>query len=78
MKYYIAIIGESHEIIYSDEREFDEDGLERWLYEGGGRSVFASRDYEVTKNAYMKALQKMLDTVGWAITNLPSKEDLQK
>ncbi len=77
MKYYIAIIGDSHEIVYSDEYKFDQDELEKWIYQGGGESCFASSDYEVTKNAYMKALQKILDTVGWAITTLPSKESLQ-
>lgn len=77
MKYYIAIVGGNHEIVYSDEYEFDQDELEKWIYQGGGESCFASSDYEVTKNAYMKVLQKMLDTVGWAITTLPSKESLK-
>jgi hypothetical protein len=77
MKYYIATIGGSHEIVYSDEYSFDKDEMERWLYQGDGESCFASKDYEITKKAYLVAMQKMLDTVGWAITNLPSKEDLK-
>lgn len=76
MKYYVAIIGVNHEIVFSDEYSFDEDEMQKWVYQGGGESCFASKDYEITKKAYLAALQKMLDTVGWAITNLPSKEDL--
>jgi hypothetical protein len=77
MKYYVATIGGDHGIRYSDECGFSPDNLDSWVYDGGGQSYFASTDYEVTKTAYLKALQKMLDTVGWAITTLPSKESLQ-
>ena len=77
MKYYIAIIGDRYELIYSNEYAFDQDEVETWVNQLDGTASFASTDYEITKKVYMKALKEMVDIVEQAVTNLPTKESLQ-
>lgn len=81
MKLYVARLGVNcgvSEIACQDESEFDKSDLEMWLYEGNGVKVFASRDYDTTKKAYFKGLEKILETVGWAITTIKEKDELDK